>query len=590
MFDASVQQFIELCQWDNARFFVFSDNVFAALVYYSHLLPLVASLLLALFVFVKNGKSLSARWLLVTVILLSVWLFSDLVLWASEKPSYIMFFWSLLVLIEPIIYVGMLFFAYAIISGKDIPFKGRLLILLILLPTVFLAPTQFALLNFDLSNCEREAIEGPLALYGYGAEIIFSLWILGFGIKEFFAAKVAKDRRKILLIMGGILLFLLSFSLGNIIGNLSLDWTIGQYGLFGIPVFVALLAYLIVRYKAFNIKLVGTQALVVTLWVALLALLFIRTIEISRIIVSLTLILFLFIGILLVRSVAKEVKQREEIAQLAEDVKRAYVVEKKAKEELERLDKFKDQFLMTTQHNLRTPLTSMMGYSDLLLKGVFGKQTKKTTEVIEKFQNLTQGMIKMVNDFLDMAQFQLGKDVVNLKPGVDVLQMLDNIKNELEFKANSKGVYLKLERPEGELLIKADREKLKAAIFNVIDNAVKYTVTGGVDVKVKNQNPVNPVRNSPPTGPSGAQSAGGVSNGVKITVTDTGIGIPKDKIANLFNSMFERSDAAKKVSTVGSGIGLYLSGQIIKSHNGKVWAESQGEGKGSIFYIELPIE
>ncbi len=278
----------------------------------------------------------------------------------------------------------------------------------------------------------------------------------------------------------------------------------------------------------------------------------------------LTLVILIF-NILLIRSIKKEVEQREEMAKMAEDVKRAYVIEKRAKEEIEKLDKFKDQFLMITQHNLRTPLTSMMGYADLLLKGVFGKQTKKTTEVIEKFQSLTQGMIKMVNEFLDMTQFQLGKNVVNLKPGVDITQILEDIKNELDFKAHSKGVYLKFEKSEKPLFIKADREKLKAAIFNIIDNAVKYTVTGGVDVKVKGQ------------------------DNVKIIVTDTGIGIPKEKISNIFDSMFERGEEAKKTSTVGSGIGLYLSGQIIKSHNGKVWAESNGQGKGSVFYIELPL-
>lgn len=249
-----------------------------------------------------------------------------------------------------------------------------------------------------------------------------------------------------------------------------------------------------------------------------------------------------------------------------EITKKAYALEKKAKEELEKLDKFKDQFLMTTQHNLRTPLTSMMGYSDLLLNGTFGKQNKKTTEVIKKFQILTQNMIKMVNDFLDMAQFQLGKDVVMLKPGIEVAPILEAIVTELTFKAESKGLFLKLEKPEKIFNIKADREKLKAAIFNIIDNSVKYTEKGGVDIKVENHDTV------------------------KIIIHDTGIGIPPEKIQNIFDQMFERSEQAKRISSVGSGIGLYLSGQIIRYHKGKVWAESEGEGKGSTFYIELPVE
>src|SRR3989344_5838615 len=252
-----------------------------------------------------------------------------------------------------------------------------------------------------------------------------------------------------------------------------------------------------------------------------------------------------------------------------EVTKKAYALEKQAKKEIEKLDKFKGQFLMTTQHNLRTPLTSMMGYSDLLLNGTFGKQTKKTGEVIGKIKGLSQGMIKMVNDFLDMAQFQLGKSVVSLNPNIKLETILDEIITELSFKSESKGIYLKFEKPAKNFTISADREKLKAALFNVVDNAIKYTVKGGVDIKFQTKEENN-------------------NNFVRIIVSDTGIGIPKDKIETLFDTTFERGEEAKRVATVGSGIGLYLSIQIIRSHNGKIWAESDGEGKGSTFYIELP--
>jgi len=251
-------------------------------------------------------------------------------------------------------------------------------------------------------------------------------------------------------------------------------------------------------------------------------------------------------------------------AYLYKSVQKAYAVEKKAKEELERLDTFKDQFLMTTQHNLRTPLTSMMGYTDLILSGNFGKQNKKTTEVVKKFQVLVDGMIKMVNDFLDMAQFQLGRDVVSLKPNIDIGPILNEIVQELAFKAESKGVYVKLQKPKEVLSINADRQKLKAAIFNIIDNAVKYTTEGGVSITVKRD------------------------NNLTIVIADTGIGIAKEKTQTIFDQMFVRSEEAKKVSSLGSGVGLYLSNQIIKSHHGRIWVESEGQGKGSTFYIELP--
>ncbi len=478
------------------------------------------------------------------------------------------------------IYVGMLFFAYAVIDGKDISFKKKLLIAGLLLPTVLLLSTRFALIQYDLSNCNREAIEGPIAFYGYAVEVLFSLWILGFGVKRFFERKKGQERRKVVLAIFGIVFFIFSFAMGNVIGSLLVDWTIGQYGLFGIPIFVAFLAYLIVRYKTFNIKLIGAQVLVVSLWITLSAVLFVRTIENVRIIVSLTLILFLVVGILLVRSVLKEVKQREEIARMAEDVRRAYeiekrakdesvyayAIEKKAKEELEKLDKIKNQFLAQTQHDLRTPLGIIRDYCDLLSEGAFGRQSKKALEIIKRVQGVAQNKIKDVNNFLDTTQFQLGKKVVSLKPGIEIKAILDEIVNESKFQAEAKGIYLIIQKPEREFIVEADREKLKAALFNIIDNSIKYTPTGGVTIELKNHDIV------------------------KIVISDTGIGIPKEKLATLFDNAFERGEQAKKTFVTGRGIGLYLSAQIIKAHNGKVWVQSQGEGKGSVFHIELPIQ
>jgi signal transduction histidine kinase len=488
----------------------------------------------------------------------------DLVLWANEKSNLQMFVWSTINVIEPMIYAACLYFIYVFLEKEDLSFNKKFIIALLMTPVLLLASTKYALVGFDLSNCNREVTEGPVALYGYIIEIINVIGILFFAVRKFLSTKALEEKKQVLLITSGVVLFLVLLSLGNIVGSFTDDWVIAQYGLFGMPIFLIFLSYMVVKFQTFNIKVVGAQILVAALVFLVFAILFIRKIENVRIVVIFTLAAVGILGYSLVRSVKKEVEQREEIATLAEDVKRAYVIEKRAKEEIERLDKFKDQFLMTTQHNLRTPLTSMMGYSDLLLKGVFGKQNKKTIEVIGKFQTLTQGMIKMVNDFLNMAQFQLGRDVLAFKPGIDLSPILQEIMTELEFKAKTKKIYLKMEKPETLPTINADREKLKAALFNVIDNAVKYTVKGGVSVAVENN-----------------------ATSIKIVVSDTGIGIPKEEMKNLFDSMFSRGEQAKRLDTVGSGVGLYLSAQIVKAHKGRVWVESGSEG--STFYIELPV-
>lgn len=257
---------------------------------------------------------------------------------------------------------------------------------------------------------------------------------------------------------------------------------------------------------------------------------------------------------------------QKKVEEQTKDIREAYEVEKKAREELERLDKSKNQFLLTIQHHLRTPLTAMMGYSDLLLKGQFGKPSRQIAAVIKKCQASTMSLIKMVNELLDITQFQLGKDVVCLKSGVDAGRIVEDIVDNLKFETKSKGIYLKFKKPEKRIFVKADQEKLRAAIYNIIDNAVKYTQKGGVEVSLEDARSV-----------------------VKIMVEDTGMGISSENISSMFDKTFERGEQAKKTFTTGRGIGLYLSSQIIKAHKGNIYAKSEGEGKGSTFVMELPI-
>ncbi|MCX6722638.1 MAG: HAMP domain-containing sensor histidine kinase [Candidatus Staskawiczbacteria bacterium] len=258
---------------------------------------------------------------------------------------------------------------------------------------------------------------------------------------------------------------------------------------------------------------------------------------------------------------------QDKVEEQTKEIREAYEIEKNAKEQLEALSNVKNQFLMTVQHHLRTPLTSMMGYADLLLAGTFGKMPKKIGGVVKKFEGSTINLIKMVNEFLDVTQFQLGKEVVTLKDNVNLCPIFKDILKDVELEAGRKGIYAKIEKPEGNCTIKADEAKLKAALTNIFDNAVKYTNKGGVTIKLKVED-----------------------KKVKVEIKDTGMGISKERLLKLFDSTFERTEEAKKNFATGRGIGLYLSSQVIKAHNGKIWAESDGEGKGSTFHIELPIE
>lgn len=407
-------------------------------------------------------------------------------------------------------------------------------------------------------------------VFGY---IIFSGYGVYLLLKHFPKFDYFKKNQIKYVILGS----LMGFGGGAV--NFFLMYKINPFGSFGnVGIFVSLglfipftipLTYATIKYRLMDIKIVFTEIMAVlvaiTLFIDFIFSLLSSGFILSTIFKLVIFFIFAYLGILLIRGVLKEIKQREQMEKMAWDIRRAYEIEKKAKEELQRLDDAKTQFTMATQHHLRTPLTSMRGYIDLIMTGTYGKIPPKLKDPLEKFEISTKRLIKIVNEFLDISQFQLGKQVVSLKPGVKIEPIIKEIIEELKFEVDSKKLYLMLEKPDNIYEIKADEEKLKVALFNLIDNAVKYTPKGGVRITISD------------------------GDKIEIRIKDTGIGIAKQDIPQLFGRTFERGKEAKRVFTTGRGIGLYITGEIIKAHNGRIWVESDGLGMGSTFHVELPV-
>jgi len=259
-------------------------------------------------------------------------------------------------------------------------------------------------------------------------------------------------------------------------------------------------------------------------------------------------------------------EQTKEIRQQKEKVEKAYEIEKHAHEELKELDEAKTNFMLITQHHLRTPLSVNKGFLDLLLSGKYGRIPKKIKGAILELSASTEKEIETVNELLDVSSYQLGHGYALMKPGVPVKNILAALINDLKPLAENNKIYLNFESRGSIPNIVADERQLKMALQNIIDNAIKYTKKGGVFVKIE----------------AGADK-------IKILVKDTGIGMDKAHKKRLFEKPFQRSKEAWTENAVGKGIGLYLSAQIIKTHGGNIWAESEGPGKGSAFYIELPL-
>ena len=537
-----------MCGWDTAKFLIFSGNVFAPLIYYSHFFALIPSFAIGLIILLKDKKSLVNQILFLITILFSVWVFFDLILWATEKPEFTMFFWAVIVLIEPLIYALCVYFIDVFVGKEDVSFKKKLGIFLPLLPIIILLPTNLILNGFDLTNCDRAAIQGPVSTYYvYAIEIAYVFWIFLFAFRKYF--KTNKETKKqVLLMTTGIILFLLSFSLGNIIESITDNWVVGQYGLFGMPIFVGFLAYMIVKFKTFNIKVIGAQVLVFALGFLVLAILFIRNIQDVRLVVILTLLFVLVLGNILIRSVKREVEQKEQLAKLNID--------------LQNVIQQRESLMHLINHKVKGSFTHTKYIFAGMLDGMFGTITPEIKKIAELGLDSDNNGIRTIDLILNTANLKKGMVSYEMK-SIDLKELITKTVEEKKTQAEKKGIKIETEITGDVCMINGDSFWLKEVINNLIDNSIRYTKEGGIRVGLKKEN-----------------------SKLLFYVKDTGIGITPEDKNNLFTEG-GRGKESVKTNVDSTGYGLFTVKLIVEAHSGKVWVESEGEGKGATFFVQF---
>jgi signal transduction histidine kinase len=255
----------------------------------------------------------------------------------------------------------------------------------------------------------------------------------------------------------------------------------------------------------------------------------------------------------------------ESNTKLKAEVKKATSDLRHANNKLKRLDEAKSEFISIASHQLRTPLTIIKGYISMLLDGNFGELNPIIKDPLEKVYESNERLINMVENLLNLTKIEADRLQLVFKE-INLEYLTCDIVDEIKSNAEKKGLKLIYLAPDTVLpKIKIDEEKMRQVIINLIDNAIKYTKKGEIKVSVK--------------------SDGG---SVKFCISDMGIGIRKEDQQNLFKK-FSRGKNSLLINTEGTGLGLFIAKQMINAHSGKIWAESEGEGKGSNFYFNLPI-
>ncbi|MDA1337175.1 MAG: HAMP domain-containing sensor histidine kinase [bacterium] len=234
-------------------------------------------------------------------------------------------------------------------------------------------------------------------------------------------------------------------------------------------------------------------------------------------------------------------------------------------ERLRELDSVKSEFVSVAAHQLRTPLTGIKWTLNALLTGEVGTLDKDQKKLVTDGLAATYRLIELINDLLDTARIEEGRFGFNFK----MLSLAPILKQSIvnyAVIAKKKGIQLILKLPEAKLpLLKLDAEKIGIVLDNLIDNAIKYTIPGGkITVRATLQ-----------------------KEHVVLEVEDTGIGVPKEQVHRVFTKFF-RAVNAQLAETSGTGLGLYVSHNIVEHHRGTL-SFTSSEGKGSTFVVSLPL-
>jgi len=234
---------------------------------------------------------------------------------------------------------------------------------------------------------------------------------------------------------------------------------------------------------------------------------------------------------------------------------------------LAQANKMKTEFVSIASHQLRTPLSAVRWTLNLISDTPHpgsGVQPPIPTNYLELIKESNERMIKLVNDLLDVSRIEMGKIIIRPLQ-VNLYILIQKIIANFTPLARASNIDISLEAQETLPNVFADPEKISLVIQNLIDNAVKY-IKGRGSIKIS----VQPINNS-----------------VRVSVKDTGVGIPANQQKHIFQKFF-RSDNIMKHQTVGTGLGLFIAKAVIEENGGKIWFESK-EGQGTTFYFTLPI-
>jgi signal transduction histidine kinase len=489
-----------------------------------------------------------------------------------------------------------LFFFY---FPKEIKRNSRLDLAVVFLLTMTSALTLFTDwvfkgVSFAPAGHKFPMVAGMTSVFSYIFISILIIIVIGVPIKNYYNFSI-DDKRKMKYVFGGFAFYWMM----NVIFNIFMapryvDFPYYYLAGYSSIVQIILTAYAIRTQHLFSGKVVTAELFTFLIWALSLGRIFMAVSTIDRIIDIVIFIITFIFGIFLIKSVMREVEQKDKLKELSaelkdlnlhlqekvdeqtKEIRRAYDVEKKARIDLEELDKSKTQFILSTEHHLRTPLTISKGFLEAFITKYSQVLNDEGKSYIDRVREATNRTMNLVNELLEVSQMGVGKGILKLEL-VNIKDLISNVISGSKAEIDGKRLKIIFDFSEDDKnnFLNLDKEKITEAFTNLISNAIKYNKTGG-EIKITGRIIIKEENNNS-------------KKLYQVFIEDQGIGMSKENITKLFEHVFDRGEEAKRLYATGKGIGLAVVKSVVEAHGGTVRAESEGEGKGSRFIIELPI-
>ncbi len=523
-------------------------------------ISVAVAVILGFIVFFSNWKSATSRSFLYFTLASVLWGIMNYVSYGMRPAS------ASLEALRYALFLGVwssfLFFrlAYVFPEAKIVfPrwYRDALLPAVILMSAIALTPMVFLRVsNIDFDGRITGIENGPVFLLFMAVVAVLMIWGLATLFGKIKKAKGLLRKQLNWMFCGALASFILIATSDFV---LPIFWSDPSFVPFRSVLLLPLIisgAAAILKYRFLELNVIATEVFVLALGAITLSEVIAASSFSSAAFEAVVFFLVLIFGGILVRSARLEAGRREELKQLNEQFERT-------NEKAQELERLKTQLLSFASHQVKSPLIAIKGMVSTASAGLYGPIDVKTKNVLVKAADSTSGLIDLINNMLDTRKVEEGRMDYHFSK-TDASALVGEVMSLLQPIADSKKISLSFHGPEGGAFMSADGEKVKHAIKNLIDNAIKYTSKGFVKVVLSKK-----------------------GNKVELSVMDSGLGISKDFMPLLFHR-FMRDDRVK-AKVLGAGLGLYVAKKIVEDHGGKIFAESEGEGKGSKFTMILPV-